>query len=172
MTTRIRQFELAKKLGVTRQAVRDLVRRGVVTVGDDGLIDAEDAERSIALSVRPSGKTSRAVALALAPAQQSAATLDYHQARALREHAEAQRATLKLRQEQGELASRDKIERMLRSAIIDAREYLLSEPPRLAVLLDGMDRKGREDLLRRSFEQFLRRIAEWERADPEDADAT
>lgn len=171
MSERIRQAELARRLDVSRQAVGDLVSRGILIVGDDGLIDVDAARIAIANNVHPAGKT----AAAARPPQENAtpnepsmpaaptAGLDYHAARTLREYTEAQRAALKLRQEIGELAPLAAIERQLRTAILDAREYLRNEPPRLAVLLDGLDRSGREALLKKTFDEFLSRLAEWKR---------
>lgn len=174
MNERIRQAELARRLDVSRQAIGDLVARGILTVGDDGLLDLAAARLAIAANVHPTGKTAAAAKPEAAgvPAEhdkQKPPAIDYHAARTLREYTEAQRAALKLRQELGELAPIAEVDRILRLAIIDAREYLLSEPPRLAVLLDGLDRPAREALLKQAFAEFLRRIAEWR--PPEDADA-
>lgn len=165
MTHRVRQAELARRLQVSRQAINDLVQRGILTVGADGLIDETSARAAIAGAVHPASKTAAAARPADEPAEPVAPekkpALDYHGARTLREYTEAQRAALKLRQELGELAPLAEVDRRLRLAVIDAREYLLAEPPRLAVLLDGLDRHAREELLARSFNEFLRRLAEW-----------
>jgi hypothetical protein len=170
MSERVRQAELARRLNVSRQAVGDLVTRGILIVGDDGLIDVDSASVAIANNVHPAGKTAAATrpqnndqAPQHAAPPQPTAGLDYHAARTLREYTEAQRAALKLRQEIGELAPLAAIERQLKTAILDAREYLRNEPPRLAVLLDGLDRPGREDLLNKTFDEFLRRLADWKR---------
>lgn len=175
MTERVRQAELARRLEVSRQAIGDLVARGILKVGEDGLIDVATARAAIAANVHPTAKTAAAArpeppeTPPPPPAQTKPTALDYHGARTLREYTEAQRAALKLRQELGELAPLAEVDRRLRLAVIDAREYLLAEPPRLAVLLDGLDRQAREDLLARTFTEFLRRLAEWQR--PEDSDA-
>lgn len=169
MTDRVRQAELARRLQVSRQAINDLVQRGILTVGADGLIDELAARAAIADAVHPASKTAAAARPADTPADQSPPpekkpALDYHGVRTLREYTEAQRSALKLRQEMGELAPLAEVDRRLRLAVIDAREYLLAEPPRLAVLLDGLDRHAREELLARTFNEFLRRIADWNRA--------
>jgi hypothetical protein len=170
MTKRVRQAELARRLEVSRQAIGDLVARGILTVGDDGLLDEAASRAAIAANVHPAGKTAaankppRAAEQTPPPEQPQAAkpaTIDYHAARTLREYTEAQRAALKLRQELGELAPLAEVARHMSMAVLDAREYLLAEPPRLAVLLDGLDRTGREALLAKTFAEFLRRLAEW-----------
>lgn len=174
MTERVRQAELARRLEVSRQAIGDLVARGILTVGADGLIDVAAARAAITANVHPTGKTAAA---SRPPETQTPpethpskpTTLDYHGARALREYTEAQRAVLKLRQELGELAPLAEVDRHLRMAVIHAREYLLAEPPRLAVLLDGLDRQAREDLLQRTFAEFLRRLAAWHSQETDDA---
>lgn len=75
--------------------------------------------------------------------------------------AQAELAELNLRERRGELAPAAEIARMLGAAVVDAREFLLGESPRLAVLLDGLDRPGRESLLAKTFDEFLRRLAAW-----------
>jgi len=175
MTTRVRQAELARQLAVKRQAINDLVTRGILQVGDDGLIDVIEARAAIAANVHPGGKTAVAVHSESTTSPPPASTedpkpkiMDYHGARTLREYTEAQRAALKLRQEIGELAPKAEIERLMRLAVLSAREYLLGEPPRLAVMLDGLENSGREELLARTFDEFLRRLATWNEA-PADA---
>lgn len=164
MSDRVRQAELARRLGVSRQAIGDLVGRGILAVEVDGLIDEAEARAAIAANVHPAGKTATALPKDAPPNTDQPATpeksISYHDAKTLRELTEAKRAALKLRQEMGDLAPRAEIERLLRSAILDAREYLRAEPPRLAVLLDGLDRSGRAALLAKTFEEFLRRLAE------------
>lgn len=164
MSDRVRQAELARRLGVSRQAIGDLVGRGILAVGEDGLIDEAEARAAIAANVHPTGKTAAALPKDVPPTPEAPTppptkAISYHDAKTLREYTEAQRAALKLRQEIGDLAPRAEVERLLHMAILDAREYLRAEPPRLAVLLDGLDRPGREQLLARTFDEFLRRLA-------------
>jgi len=167
MNERIRQAELARRLDVSRQAINDLVQRGILIVGADGLIDEATARTAIAENVHPTGKTASktaadAPAPAAVPSAAQPAEMNYHTAKTLREYTEAKRAALKLRQEMGQLAPLAEIDLHLRTAVLDAREYLRGEPPRLAVLLDGLDRHARETLLAATFDEFLRRLAEWQ----------
>lgn len=157
---RIRQAELARRLEVSRQAVNDLVARGILTVGPDGLIDIDAARQAIAANLHPTAKSAASTRPEAPPAEKPR-PVDFNTARTLREYTEAQRAALKLRQETGELAPLAEIEQQLRLAVLSAREYLRGEPPRLALLLDGLDRPAREALLARSFDEFLRRLASW-----------
>jgi len=168
---RVRQAELARRLEVSRQAIGDLVARGILMVGADGLVDVDSARSAISANVHPTGKTAAAARPAEGPPPDAPkpTTIDYHAAKTLREYTEAQRAALKLRQELGELAPLAEIDRRLRLAVLSAREYLRAEPPRLAVLLDGLDRTGREELLTKTFDEYLRRIANWRQDNDADA---
>lgn len=168
MSERVRQAELARRLDVSRQAIGDLVSRGILQLGDDGLLDLDEATRAIAASVHPTGKTAAATPKPHAEPSTPAsapAGIDYHTAKTLREYTEAQRAAIKLRQEMGELAPLAEIDRCMRMAILDAREYLRGEPARLSLLLDGLDRPGREALLAGTFDEFLARLARWRPAE-------
>lgn len=74
---------------------------------------------------------------------------------------QADTAELNLRKLRGELAPLVEVQRILSAAIIDARELLLHEPRRLAMLLDGLDRAQREHVLEETFIDFLTRLATW-----------
>lgn len=158
MSERIRQAELARRVGVSRQAIGDLVARGKLVVGGDGLLDFDEARAAIAANVHPAGKTASAARPAEPPPAETpppTPKIDYHAARTLREFTEAQRAALKLRQESGELANQALLRRHVLGAVLDAREYLRNEPARLAVLLEGLTRAEREAVLAETFDQFL-----------------
>ena len=62
---KLSQAALARELDVSRQAVNDLVKRGILPIDKDGLIDVELARHAIANRVRPSGKTAAALNIAL-----------------------------------------------------------------------------------------------------------
>ena len=65
----------------------------------------------------------------------------------------------------------DEIEPLWTSAILNAREFLLGEPPRVASLVVGMDKPQIEDLLRTTFVDFLTRLSNWQSSgDDDDAD--
>lgn len=168
---RVRQAELARRLDVSRQAIGDLVARGIVIVGTDGLIDVDAASAAISANVHPTAKTATAARPQdeVPRDQPKPEGIDYHAARTMREYTEAQRSALKLRQDLGELAPLAEIDRRLRMAVLSAREYLRAEPPRLAVLLDGLDRADREELLAKTFDEYLRRISQWQQTANADA---
>ena len=134
---------MARKLGVSRQAVHDLVKRGIIQKTDHGFIDEAAAIEAISNQVRPSSKISQTLAEQATPAQQippehAAAAADqetatsYHVAKTLREAAEARIAQLKLAELKGELIRVDAIRSALSSVISAAREALLQIPARLA----------------------------------------
>lgn len=113
------QAELARLLGVSRQAIRKHVASGKLTPDADGRLVIEDARHALAEQVRLSGKTNTAAAqqAALPPQQSSAPApaampaqpgpMSYHLAKTLREATEANIAQIKLQQMQGNLIQRD-----------------------------------------------------------------
>lgn len=111
---RVNQAELARMLGVSRQAIGDLIARGLLTQDADGLIDAEQARIELANNVRPSSKTAQALGTAVVPPADAstppaagptdaAAATSYHVARTINEAAEAQLKQLKLAKVKKEL---------------------------------------------------------------------
>jgi predicted DNA-binding transcriptional regulator AlpA len=64
---RVKPAELARMLGVSRQAIHDLIKRKVISRDGDGLIAAEMARIAIANRVRPSGKTAAAITTVTSP---------------------------------------------------------------------------------------------------------
>lgn len=109
---RVTEAELARELGVSRQAVNKHVKAGNIEKGQDGKIDFDLACMALADRVRPSGKTVEAITtpapapapliLAPQPAQATTEPADtdpeaatsYHVARTLRETEMAKLAKL------------------------------------------------------------------------------
>lgn len=140
---RVRQAELARLLGVSRQAIGELVKRGVFERSTDGLIDVDMARHALTNRVRPSAKTAAALDVAAAPAKQAAAaavenetaTTSYHVAKTLREVAEARLAQLKLAELKGELVRAADVKSAWAKRAAGLREALLQMPARLAAVL-------------------------------------
>ncbi|MCC7173242.1 MAG: hypothetical protein IT459_22530, partial [Planctomycetes bacterium] len=102
----VTQAEFARRYGVTRQAVGDLVARGVIQLVDE-LVDEAAAIAAIARShdpARPSKvlEAARAAGLPVAPSAEEEAR-SFNEAKTRRELAEAKRAELRLAKESGEL---------------------------------------------------------------------
>lgn len=146
----MRPAELARRLGVSRQAVSDLVRRGILTPDANGRIDESAARAAILASVHPTSKTVQAAqasapapiapvaaAPAVAPAapQPEAAATNYHVAKTMREAAEAHIARLKLAEMRGELIRTDAVRAVMSNIFATTREAVLQMPARLAPLL-------------------------------------
>lgn len=180
MGERVTQAELARRLGVSRQAINALQNQGRIPRSPDGRIDEDEARRAIAMSVHPASKTASAVhgtlmnpasppigAEAVASVSKDP-EMSYHVAKTLREVAEAQIAALKLRSMKDELGPRAELDRQLRAAIVRAREYLRREAPRLSMLMEGESRDQRTARLVETFDEFLRRLASWQTADQGD----
>jgi phage terminase Nu1 subunit (DNA packaging protein) len=145
--------ELARMLGVSRQAVGDLVKRGILPEGKDGKIDVELAKVALADRVRPSGKTAQALAAEpVQPASPNTPPLDqagdgaadpqitsFHVARTLNEAAQAQMNQIKLRQMQAELIEKDAATRGALQIARSVRDHLISRNRRLSPELAGED---------------------------------
>lgn len=75
--------------------------------------------------------------------------------------AQAENAELNLRIRRGELAPVEEVSRILRSAVLAAREYLRGQPPRLALELEGLNSAERQALLAKNFDIFLKILSAW-----------
>ena len=105
--SRISQSELARELGVSRQAVHDLVHRGVLALGADGMLDPTEARQAILAAVRPSAPTVAGASAEAAGAEDGLPFARYHLAKAEREVAEAAMAKLRADQLAGNLIDRE-----------------------------------------------------------------
>lgn len=87
---------------------------------------------------------------------------------------QAERLEMEIAESKKLLIPAAEVEPKIAGAVIAAREFLRGEPARLAVLLDGLGREAREQLLRTSFDEMLSKLASWNRGvgDPEDQDST
>jgi hypothetical protein len=180
---RVRQAELARMLGVSRQAISDLVRRDILRVHEDGLIDPLEARAALENSVRPSAKTAQTVLTTEAPASEvtetlasnateadppsqtqdpatSSAVTSYHVAKTLRETAEARIAQIRLQELRREVISVQAVRQQLAMDYTTTRESLLQLPSRLgSTLAAESDPAAVERLLRAEIHQALTRLA-------------
>ena len=135
--TNVTQSALARHLKVSRQAVHDLVKRGILEPDANGLIDLDLAKHALARKTRPSGKT----AAALEPSAEQEET--HHAARARRERAEATMAELKLAEQRGEVIRVDAIRAALAGVLSQCRDAFMALPARLAPVLAAETDAGR-----------------------------
>lgn len=111
---RVKPAELARRLNVSRQAVSQLIQRGILAVDGDGKLAVESAKAAIANNVRPSGKTATALGAEagqrvedrIAAGTPGGQDTKYHVARTMREGASAQKAQHKLKTLQASLVDR------------------------------------------------------------------
>jgi phage terminase Nu1 subunit (DNA packaging protein) len=143
---RLSQSALARLLGVKRQAVHDLCKRGIIHAGDDGLINVAAATEAMARALRADSKTVASIlaappepASAQAPSNEPAPqpidpndATSYHVARTLREAAEARMAQLRLRVMAGELVSADRVKRAVTTWAAMARAAFEKIPDKVA----------------------------------------
>lgn len=144
---RLSQSGLARRLGTSRQAVHDLVRRGIIAVDDEGLIDVAEATEAMAKTLRADAKSVAAI-MASEPEPTQAeppaiepsagtefdptAATSYHVARTLREAAEAQIAQLKLRVMAGALLDSERVKTAATTLAAMTRNAFEKIPDKLA----------------------------------------
>jgi hypothetical protein len=63
--------------------------------------------------------------------------------------------------ESRELIPAAEVEPLWSSAVLNAREFLVNEPPRLASLMIGLAKPDVEALLEATFAEFLQRLSNW-----------
>jgi transcriptional regulator with XRE-family HTH domain len=145
------QAELSRELNVSRQAINDLVSRGILQLNTEGRIALADAQLALADKLlRPDAKTLQTATLASAQllpqtpeetAQDAAieaaieaaesTQTSYHQARALRETFEAKLKRLRFEQEVGASIELADAKRIVFTAYRTLRDQLLNVPVRI-----------------------------------------
>lgn len=172
MSERLTPSALARKLGVSRQAIYNLQERGILPRDTDGKLDVLEATATIAANLHPAGKAAAAAGAEDTRAGQgiNPRTMDYATAKTLRELAEAQIAQIKLAEMQGKLAPVADLEDALRAAHLAAREWLRGEARPVAEECAGQPADTVEQILQRTFDAFLIRLATWQGEGLEDED--
>ena len=166
------QSALARHLGVKRQAIHDLVKRGIIATGDDGKLDVAAAIDAMAKTLRADSKTVAAILAApddlpdaaVQPVPTSTPeALDatsYHVARTLRETAEAKIAQLRLRQMAGELVEADRVRRIVTTLAATVRAGFERIPDKLAERLAALaDAHECHALMTAAIDQVLADLA-------------
>lgn len=176
---KLTESELARELGVSRQAVHDLVKRGILAKDADGKLDRAETLAALTSKVRPSGKTAANLpsattapepAAAAAPPADAASPpnpeapgteiTSYHVAKTLREAAEAQIARHKLGLLRGEIIPREQAERAAMLLGRQVRDALQSSRRRLSPYLASAASVSEcEELLRKDHQQLLDNLA-------------
>lgn len=166
---RVRASALARLLSVSRQSVHELIERGIVARGDDGLIDVALARLAIANNVRPSSKTSQALDAVPAPSPAPAAAPSpapstgdtYHNAKRRREAAEASIAELRHAELRGLLVRVDKVRAEQSRLAASMREAFLQLPARLSLVIAAeTDAAKVHDLLDAELRHVLAMLAD------------
>lgn len=143
---RAKPAQLARDLGVTRQSVHELIKRGILERGADGLVDVEMAKLALQNRVRPSSKTAQALkgpppapgrtdVLAdegAPPAAGTDAVMNYHGHKAHREASEAGIAQIRLRRLRGEVAEVAAISSALQTCARMLRDTCMNIGKRIA----------------------------------------
>lgn len=168
------QSAYARKRGVSRQAIHELVKRKVIPLVD-GKIDPQIADLKVCdldparSKLAGMGMGGTAAPAAAAPAAAPAPPRDphadqYRGSKATREKYESLRAQLEYEKELGSVVNREGVGKALTSAGRSLRDEVLSQPGRLAPQCVGLDARAIEQLLdkalRGALDSFVAAAAE------------
>ena len=144
----VTKAEFARMRGVTEAAVSMWIKRGLLVVTDDGLVDVKASEAIL---------DSRAVTAQMFPKDDRAA---YLAARTQEAEAKARKAWMEAERMAARLVSREEVEKAAFSAARRAQEILLTVPNRLASILAGESDPAKiHDLLEREMRQVAQELA-------------
>lgn len=165
MSNLMTQAAYAESRGVSKQAIGDLVRRGIITL-IDGKIDPSYADHQRAQSLNPA-KSKSLQAQGIAPSQaspgQSGSNVtqmsEYQAERAARERIERMTAELEYQRKVGASIDRAGVLKGLKEAGSSLRDQLMSVPRRVAAEIAGCNdvrvaEKRLEDELRQVLKDF------------------
>lgn len=167
---RATKAKLARELQVSRQAIGDLVKRGILSEDKDGLVDVDLAKLAIQNRVRPNSKTGEALAKdakpsaaapqAPAPADGSQQITSFHVAKTLNEAALARMNQLRLKEMEGDLILVSAVEKLWAQRMSQTREVLQQSRSRLAPRLAAeSDVRKIDDMLAAEHDAALRAMA-------------
>ncbi len=145
LTSSCKQSEFGLMIGVSQQAVSDMVGRRVLT--PDGSCGQWLIEYCGHLREQAAGR-------------QTDGVMNLATERARLSRAQAEIAEMTLAEKRGSLVPIALIEPKLKAAAIAARVFLEQQPAPLALRLEGLNCQARETLLAETFDAFLKRIAE------------
>ncbi len=170
---KLTEAAFARLMKTSRQAIHQLVKRGIIEKDKDGLIDVEKAKIALANHVHPSSKTAAALQAQTAeenksPAQEQASEsteiTSYHVAKTLREAEEAKMARIKRMQLEGAVGMVADMEReaytearIIRDTLLGALPTKLA--PQLAAITDpfALEQALREGL-RAALHDVVRQV--------------
>ena len=170
-TQKLTESAFARQRGVSRQAIHDLVKRGILEKDANGLIDVEKAEKALQNSVHPSSKTAATLQQKQTPKtddsnSEGVEITSYHVAKTLRESEEAKMARIKRMQLEESLGLVADMEREAYTEARIVRDTLLGAlPAKLAPVLAPitdvfeLEQKLREGL-RAALHEIVREIEE------------
>ena len=161
------QAQIARLLGVSRQAVSLHVKSGRLPVDENGNIDIEDA-RLLSETMPPSAKTAGALKAQKPISNQTTSEqpksespqFSYHVVKTMREAEEARMARLKREEMEGQLIRLEAVRSVAANTLAATREALLQLPARLSTVLAAEGSPARvHDLLQQEIQQALAQLA-------------
>lgn len=191
MGERISQAEAARRLGVSPQAISKHVRSGLLPL-ISGKIDVDIAAMILSKHLDP-GKSkvlkNAALGITAAPRHPPVGLeknlarpdplagiapterLSYEQARTIEKRYQALAAKAAYEERMGELVPIREIEPAMISAMVSAREYLMSCGRKLAHDVHGLDPAAALAVIDAAHQEVLRRMSKWRGGSDEDVDA-
>ncbi len=129
---------LADVLGLTRRRVQQLVKTGVIARVSRGKYDLRQSVQAY-----------------IAFLQRSGSSMNYHDAKAKRETAEASMAEMRLRQMRGDLLPREVVEDEVARCISNCKSRFLGLPTKAAPVVIGMDEAAAKTILKEMIYEAL-----------------
>ena len=154
------QSDLARRLGVSRQAVSQMVKKGIVQVEPDGKILLDEAEQNWHSQVdvrqqRPFKGTGSV------PKAAQIYRVRYHMARTRRAWAEAKLAEMALANKKAELLDAQELRKAFADAAQKIRIHMLKVAPKVAAQLVGLQSETEiADKLYQELESTLLALSE------------
>lgn len=142
----------ARHRGVSHEAVRKALAAGRITVGPEGRIDPEAADREWDANTRPAPGLE---------ASEDQAPRPFAQSRAVREHYRAELARIEYEARAGRLVDAEEVRAAAFTCARRARDLLLAMPDRVAPVVAGLAdvpecRRVLEDEVRRALDELSR----------------
>ena len=148
--TAVKQIEFARLLGISRSYITKLKADGRLVVTDDGLVDVELSRALITETADPNRddvatrwaaeRTQKAAPAAATESEiDEPASRTYADARARKEHAQADIAEMERDKQRGQLIERAAVEAAFEDVMTALRQSLEQQPHRVAPMLVGLE---------------------------------
>ncbi len=152
----VSQAGFARRLGVSRQYVHQLVSIGLITLDKDGLIDSAKAVHAIEAAQDPARPRTRSGGEA-----EDLAGASYHEARALKERYAALLRKLEYERLSGELIPAEEIVGAWQQLVAAFRSRILSLPSKLAPQVEMRESRYIQTTLTAAVREALEELSQF-----------